>query len=109
MTPPVAATAASSSTLSDNATSMMRATPSGATARIAPAGSGWSSDTVWAAARAAAHTVSLDQPDPAGAIRAVAPDGVARIIEVALSDNVELDAAVAATGGVIAAYASRND
>jgi NADPH2:quinone reductase len=61
------------------------------------------------AGAAVAHAVSLDQPDPAGAIRALAPDGVARIIEVALSDNVELDAAVAATGGVIAAYASRKD
>jgi NADPH2:quinone reductase len=58
---------------------------------------------------AVAHAVSLDQPDPARAIRALAPDGVARIIEVALSDNIELDAAVAATGGVIAAYASRAD
>jgi NADPH2:quinone reductase len=61
-------------------------------------------------ARAAvAHAVSLDESDPARAIRALAPDGVARIIEVAFSENVALDAAVAATGGIIAAYASRGD
>ena len=45
---------------------------------------------------AVAHAVALDQSDPAAAIRAYAPDGVDRIIEVALSDNVDLDAAVAA-------------
>ena len=56
-----------------------------------------------------AHAVALDQPDPAGAIRAIAPDGVDRIVEVAFSDNVDLDAAVARNGTVIAAYASRHD
>src|SRR3954463_2519674 len=34
-------------------------------------------------------------PEPASVIRAHAPDGVDRIIEVAFSDNVDLDAAVA--------------
>src|SRR4051812_5767500 len=58
---------------------------------------------------AVAHAVSTDQPDPARAIRAHAPDGVGRIVEVALSDNAELDAAVSAPGGVVAAYASRAD
>ena len=58
---------------------------------------------------AVAHTVALDQPDPAGAIRAHAPDGVDRIIEVAFSDNVDLDAAVAKKNTVIAAYATRGD
>jgi NADPH:quinone reductase len=56
-----------------------------------------------------AHTVALDQPDPAAAIRAVAGGGVDRIIEVAFSDNVDLDAAVAKNGTVIAAYATRSD
>jgi NADPH2:quinone reductase len=54
-----------------------------------------------------AHVVSLDEPSAVDAIRAHAPDGVARIVEVAFSDNVELDAAVAAPGAVIAAYATR--
>src|SRR5205085_6861347 len=58
---------------------------------------------------AVAHVVALDQAEPAEAIRAHAPDGVHRIIEVAFSDNADLDAAVAAPGGVIAAYATRLD
>jgi NADPH2:quinone reductase len=56
-----------------------------------------------------AHTVALDEPDPAAAIRAAASGGVDRIIEVSLSDNVDLDAAVAKVGTVIAAYATRDD
>jgi NADPH2:quinone reductase len=43
------------------------------------------------------------------AIRAHAPDGVDRIIEVSSSDNADLDAAVAAPDGVIAAYGTRGD
>jgi NADPH2:quinone reductase len=53
--------------------------------------------------------VALDEDDPASAVRTLAPDGVDRIIEVAFSDNVELDAAVAKNQAVIAAYASRDD
>jgi len=53
--------------------------------------------------------VGLDHPDPAGQIRAHAPDGVDRIVEVSFSDNVDLDAAVARVGTVIAAYATRVD
>jgi NADPH2:quinone reductase len=56
-----------------------------------------------------AHTVALDQPDPAGVIRGHAPGGVDRIIEVAFSDNIDLDAAVAKNNTVIAAYATRGD
>ena len=56
-----------------------------------------------------AHAVALDRPDPAAAIRAHAPDGVDRIVEVSLSDNVDIDAAVAKVGTVIAAYATRDD
>src|SRR3954470_17620365 len=59
--------------------------------------------------RAVAHAVALDQPQPDEAIRAHAPDGVDRIIEVAFSENADLDAAVAAPAGVIAAYATRRD
>jgi len=55
------------------------------------------------------QAVALDEPDPARAIQALAPGGVNRIIEVAFSDNVDLDAAVAANQAVIAAYATRQD
>jgi NADPH:quinone reductase len=55
------------------------------------------------------HTVALDQPDAADTIRAYAPDGVDRIIEVAFADNVDLDAAVANNQAVIAAYATSRD
>jgi NADPH2:quinone reductase len=56
----------------------------------------------------AAHVVALDAEHPADAIRAHAPEGVDRIIEVAFSDNAELDAAVAAPDGVIAVYGTRD-
>ncbi|RSM44859.1 NADPH:quinone reductase [Amycolatopsis balhimycina DSM 5908] len=55
------------------------------------------------------HAVALDSGDPAAAIRSHAPGGVDRIVEVALSDNADLDDAVAANGAVIAAYATRSD
>ncbi|GAA1436783.1 NADPH:quinone reductase [Microlunatus lacustris] len=55
------------------------------------------------------RAVALDVADPAEVIRAHAPDGVDRIVEVAFSDNVDLDAAVARNGAVIAAYATRAD
>jgi NADPH2:quinone reductase len=58
---------------------------------------------------AVAHAVALDQEHVAEAIRAYAPDGVHRIIEVAFSDNADLHAAVAAPNAVIAAYATRRD
>src|SRR5438034_470960 len=54
------------------------------------------------------HSIALDQGDPVAAIRRVAPDGVDRIVEVSFSDNVDLDAAVAAPGAAIAAYATRD-
>jgi NADPH2:quinone reductase len=53
--------------------------------------------------------VALDEADPAAAIRAHAPEGVDRIIEVAFSDNIDLDAAVVKNEAVIAAYATRDD
>jgi NADPH:quinone reductase len=55
------------------------------------------------------HAVALDDNEPAAAIRAHAPEGVHRVVEVSLSDNAELDAAVTAPEAVIAAYASRSD
>ena len=55
------------------------------------------------------EVVALDRPDPASAIAERAPEGVDRIIEVAFSDNVDLDAAVAKNNAVIAAYATRED
>ncbi len=56
-----------------------------------------------------ADAVALDQQDPAAAIRAYAPEGVYRVVEVSLSDNADLDNAVVANGAVIAAYATRAD
>src|SRR3954454_24861598 len=58
---------------------------------------------------AVTYPVALDDEKPAEAIRVHAPEGVHRIIEVAFSDNADLDAAVAAPDGVIAAYATRRD
>jgi NADPH2:quinone reductase len=55
------------------------------------------------------HAVPLDQPDPAAAIRMAAPAGVDRIVEVALSENGELDASVVANDAVIATYSSLSD
>jgi NADPH2:quinone reductase len=49
------------------------------------------------------------QSDPLTKIRRLAPHGVDRIVEVALSANADLDAAVVRNGAVLAAYASRND
>jgi NADPH2:quinone reductase len=58
---------------------------------------------------AVGSAVALDQTQPAEAIRALAPRGVDRIVEVAFSDNVDLDAAVAANEAVIATYGTRLD
>ncbi|MFI7671535.1 NADPH:quinone reductase [Nocardia sp. NPDC049526] len=80
----------------------------------------WGGGTVLATVRGSAdlaqvdpavvsHAVALDQDDPAAAIRAYAPGGVHRIVEVSLSDNADLDNAVVANGAVIAAYATRAD
>jgi NADPH:quinone reductase len=54
------------------------------------------------------HVVSL-QSDPLTKIRRLAPHGVDRIVEVALSANADLDAAVVGNGAVLAAYASPKD
>src|SRR4051795_7272690 len=58
---------------------------------------------------AVAHAVALNEQEPDEAIRAFAPAGVHRIIEVAFSENADLDAAVAAPDAVVAAYATRRD
>jgi NADPH:quinone reductase len=57
------------------------------------------------------HVVSLEPGPPAvaGLIRDLAPDGVDRVVEVALSANADLDAAVVRNGAVVAAYASVKD
>jgi len=57
------------------------------------------------------HVVSLEHgaAGAADAIRDVVPDGVHRVVEVALSANVDLDAAVVRNGAVVAAYASPDD
>ncbi len=60
-------------------------------------------------ARGHDHVVALDDDDAADSIRRLAGGPVDRIVEVAFSDNVDLDAAVAANGGIIAAYGTRDD
>jgi len=55
------------------------------------------------------HAVALDAGDPAAAIRAFAPDGVHRVVEVSLSANADLDNAVTALDAVIAAYGTHAD
>jgi NADPH:quinone reductase len=55
------------------------------------------------------NLVALDEPDAVDAILTHAPGGVDHIVEVAFSDNIDLDAAVAKNGTTIAAYATRTD
>jgi NADPH2:quinone reductase len=65
-------------------------------------------ETGQVAAATAGQVVSL-QSDPLTKIRRLAPHGVDRIVEVALSANADLDAAVVGNGAVLAAYASPKD
>ena len=53
--------------------------------------------------------VCLDAADISRRIRDIAPAGVDRVIEVSLSDNIDLDAAVLRVGGVLAVYGSREE
>jgi NADPH2:quinone reductase len=55
------------------------------------------------------HAVVTDEPDAAGQIRAIAPDGVNRIAEVEFASHIDLDAEVIAIGGVICSYYSAAD
>jgi NADPH:quinone reductase len=59
-----------------------------------------------ATAAGAHHTVNYRQGDPAAAIRAIAPDGVDIVAEVALGANLTLDLAVLRARGTIATYAN---
>jgi NADPH2:quinone reductase len=56
-----------------------------------------------------AHAVALDMADPAAAIRAHTPDGVDRIIEVAFSDNIDIDSKVVKNQAIVVAYSTRRD
>jgi NADPH:quinone reductase len=55
------------------------------------------------------HVVNYREGDAAARIRDHAPDGVGRVIEVALDANLELDLAVAAPHAVIVTYAGAPD
>jgi NADPH2:quinone reductase len=58
------------------------------------------------AEQAGAHAVvNYREPDAVDRIRAAAPDGVDRVVEVALARNLELDLRVAAPNAAIATYA----
>jgi NADPH2:quinone reductase len=59
-----------------------------------------------ATAAGAHHVVNYREDDAAGAIRAVAPDGVDIVVEVNPAANLPLDLAVIRTRGTIAVYAS---
>jgi NADPH2:quinone reductase len=59
-----------------------------------------------ATAAGAHHTINYREADPAAAIRAIAPDGVDIIAEVALGANLALDLAVLRTRGTISTYAN---
>lgn len=52
------------------------------------------------------HVLDIDDPGLVAAVRAVAPDGVARIAEVDLGAHVDLDAQLVAVGATIASYAT---
>jgi NADPH2:quinone reductase len=54
----------------------------------------------------ASVVVNYRDPDAVEQIRAAAPDGVSRIVELALGPNLELDLAVIAPHGVISTYAA---
>jgi NADPH2:quinone reductase len=62
-----------------------------------------------AEAAGADHVVNYREGEPADAIRAVSPDGVDIIVEVAPATNAALDVAVLAPVGVVAAYASGDE
>jgi NADPH2:quinone reductase len=53
------------------------------------------------------HVVNYREPDAAARIRELAPDGVDRVVEVALKANLELDLAVGATH--VVTYAATPD
>jgi NADPH2:quinone reductase len=59
-----------------------------------------------ATAAGAHHVVNYRSEDAVAAIRAVAPNGVDIVVEVAPAQNARLDAAVVATRGTIAVYAN---
>jgi NADPH:quinone reductase len=59
-----------------------------------------------ATAAGAHHVINYREGDPAAAIRAIAPDGVDIVAEVALGANLALDLAVLRTRGTIATYAN---
>ncbi len=62
-----------------------------------------------ATAAGAHHVVNYRAGDTVEAIRAVAPDGVDIVVEVAPVANADLDAAVIARNGTVAIYASEGD
>jgi len=62
-----------------------------------------------ATAAGAHHVVGYREPDAADRIRAIAPDGVDIIVEVAAGANAALDRAVLRSGGTIAVYANDGD
>ncbi len=58
-----------------------------------------------AAAAGAEHVIDYRTQDVVEAVRRIAPDGVAAIVEVAVAVNAELDGQILATHGAVASYA----
>jgi NADPH2:quinone reductase len=58
-----------------------------------------------AAAAGAHHVVNYRAGDPAAEIKAIAPDGVDLVVEVALAENADLVAGVLTPRGAVSAYA----
>ena len=59
-----------------------------------------------AAAAGAAHVLDYRTPDFAAAVRAIAPEGIDRIVDVAIAGNLGADLDVLAPHGTVVAYAS---
>lgn len=59
-----------------------------------------------ATAAGAHHVVNYRSADPAGAVKAAAPDGISLVVELAPVTNAELDSAVVADNATIAIYAN---
>jgi NADPH2:quinone reductase len=69
----------------------------------------WSGALVIGTVRTGNGGVPLDGPDPVADILRLAPGGVDRIVDVSFGANIDLNAAVAGPGCVIASYATQDE
>ena len=59
--------------------------------------------------KAGAHEVVRNDEKPVAAVKAIAPDGIDHIVEVAFGANIAADVELLKLGGSIAAYATDNE